>query len=182
MSNFPDKKTLSVAEAAKILGVGRGSVYNSIRTGELPSLKLGTRILIPTSKLRLIVDGNAIDQPIVEKETSEMPPRSKRTSTVEADTVANIIRYRKGLGLTYEDMAERMRAVGCEIHFSGVQKTEKSGRRITVEELAAYALVFGVGPDTLMGLPNSEPETASLKARIRLLQLSEEIRNLASIG
>jgi len=42
-----DKATVSVPEAAKIFGISRNLAYELARTGELPTLRLGRRILIP---------------------------------------------------------------------------------------------------------------------------------------
>ena len=43
--------TMTVEEAGKLLGIGRSSAYGAIRRGELPSLKIGRRILVPRSAL-----------------------------------------------------------------------------------------------------------------------------------
>ena len=42
-----DKLAFSVREAAESLGVSRAFIYEVVRTGELPSVRIGTRILIP---------------------------------------------------------------------------------------------------------------------------------------
>jgi excisionase family DNA binding protein len=42
-----DKLTYSVEEAAKLLGIGRNLCYEKVRTGEIPALKIGRRILVP---------------------------------------------------------------------------------------------------------------------------------------
>lgn len=42
-----DKVTISVPETAKILGISRNFAYFLARTGQLPTLKLGRRLLIP---------------------------------------------------------------------------------------------------------------------------------------
>jgi len=42
-----DKLTLTVKEAAKLLGIGRNLAYEMARRGELPALRFGRRILIP---------------------------------------------------------------------------------------------------------------------------------------
>jgi len=47
----PDRLTVSVEEAGKLLGIGRSSAYGVIRRGELPFLKIGRRILVPRSAL-----------------------------------------------------------------------------------------------------------------------------------
>lgn len=87
-----------------------------------------------------------------------MPPRMKKTLDAEKQLAANITKYRKERGLTYEGLAERMKAIGFELHFSGIQKSEKSGRRITVEELAAYSLALDVPVLELLGLASPDVE------------------------
>jgi excisionase family DNA binding protein len=50
MPRPPVRRTYTVPEAAKILGVGRRSVYELVRVGRLRALRLGAaghRILIP---------------------------------------------------------------------------------------------------------------------------------------
>ena len=42
---------LNVAEAAKLLQIGKGAAYEAVRTGDLPSIRVGRRILIPRQKL-----------------------------------------------------------------------------------------------------------------------------------
>jgi excisionase family DNA binding protein len=44
--------TCSVEQAASVLGVGRGHAYQSVKTGELPVIHLGRRVLVKTSALR----------------------------------------------------------------------------------------------------------------------------------
>ncbi len=42
-----NKLTLTVQEAASLLGLSRNSAYQGISTGEIPHIKVGKRILIP---------------------------------------------------------------------------------------------------------------------------------------
>ena len=46
-----ERKTITVEEAAKILGVSRGSAYVAVREGEIPSVRIGGRIVIPRAAL-----------------------------------------------------------------------------------------------------------------------------------
>lgn len=46
-----DRLTCSVEEAADALGIGRTLVFDLVRSGELQSLKVGRRRLIPTAAL-----------------------------------------------------------------------------------------------------------------------------------
>ncbi len=45
------KRTLTVDEAAAYLGVGRSKFYELVRTKQVPSVRIGRRILIPTREL-----------------------------------------------------------------------------------------------------------------------------------
>jgi len=43
--------TISVAKAAALLGISRNAAYQAIAAGELPALRLGRRLLVPTARL-----------------------------------------------------------------------------------------------------------------------------------
>jgi excisionase family DNA binding protein len=43
--------TLTVEEAAHALGIGRNSAYEAIRTGDIPSIRIGRRRLVPRAAL-----------------------------------------------------------------------------------------------------------------------------------
>lgn len=47
-----EKATISVAEAAKVLGIGRNLAYQLVRTGEIPAKRLGRRWLVLTQPLQ----------------------------------------------------------------------------------------------------------------------------------
>ena len=47
-----DKPTCSVPEASEVLGISRQSAYNAIHTGEIPVLRIGRRMVVPTAALR----------------------------------------------------------------------------------------------------------------------------------
>ena len=42
---------LSVPEVAEVLGISRAGAYELVRSGGFPSLKIGSRIVIPKDKL-----------------------------------------------------------------------------------------------------------------------------------
>jgi excisionase family DNA binding protein len=44
--------TISVEEAARVLGIGRNSAYVAVREGNLPAIKIGRRVRISTAVLR----------------------------------------------------------------------------------------------------------------------------------
>ena len=43
--------TLSVAEAAELVGISRTTAYELAQSGELPTIRLGRRILVPVNQL-----------------------------------------------------------------------------------------------------------------------------------
>lgn len=48
---------LSIKKAARLLGLSQASVYRAVRTGQIPSVRLGTRIVIPRAALdRMLAD------------------------------------------------------------------------------------------------------------------------------
>ncbi len=46
----------SVEEARKQLGLSKGLMYEAIRTGQVPSVRIGRRILIPRRALEQMLD------------------------------------------------------------------------------------------------------------------------------
>lgn len=52
-----DKLTITVAEAAKLLGISRGACYEAVRVGQIPSLRIGRRLLVPRHRLEAMIDG-----------------------------------------------------------------------------------------------------------------------------
>jgi excisionase family DNA binding protein len=50
-----DCLTLTVDEAAKVLGISRALAYELIASGEIPSLRLGRRIVVPRRALDLLL-------------------------------------------------------------------------------------------------------------------------------
>lgn len=49
IQNLP--ATLTVEQAAEVLGISRRSAYRAVERGELPTLRLGRRLLVPTARL-----------------------------------------------------------------------------------------------------------------------------------
>jgi excisionase family DNA binding protein len=43
--------TVTVPEAGRLLGIGRDAAYRAAERGEIPTLKLGRRIVVPVPKL-----------------------------------------------------------------------------------------------------------------------------------
>ena len=47
---------MTVEEAARYLQIGRGSAYEAARTGELPVIRIGRRILVSRAALRRMLE------------------------------------------------------------------------------------------------------------------------------
>lgn len=57
MSTSRSPETLTVEEAAAVLGISRGLAYEGVREGTIPSLRIGRRLLVPRKALdRLLGD------------------------------------------------------------------------------------------------------------------------------
>lgn len=54
---------LTVEEAAELLGISRGLAYELVRKGDLPSIRLGRRLVVPRRRLLALVDGGASETP-----------------------------------------------------------------------------------------------------------------------
>lgn len=55
-------RTMSVTEAARILGISRTTAYECVRSGDLPSVRLGGRIVVPTQAVeRLLAGGEPVN-------------------------------------------------------------------------------------------------------------------------
>jgi len=50
------KLTLSVPEAAKLLGISRGLCYERVKTGDIPVIKIGRRLLVPKRALEKLLE------------------------------------------------------------------------------------------------------------------------------
>jgi excisionase family DNA binding protein len=55
------KPTASVDEFKVVMGCGRSQAYQFIRQGGIRTLRIGNRILIPTSAIRSMLDGTPQD-------------------------------------------------------------------------------------------------------------------------
>jgi excisionase family DNA binding protein len=47
----PDKPTFTVEEVGQILGVSRAAAYRAAQRGEIPTLRVGRRLLVPRTAL-----------------------------------------------------------------------------------------------------------------------------------
>ena len=52
-----EKKAVSVIEAARLLGIGRNLAYDAVARGEIPSIRVGSRILIALASIDKMLAG-----------------------------------------------------------------------------------------------------------------------------
>ncbi len=56
-----ERQTVTVAEAAEIFGVTPHTIYQQVKTGAVPCIKLGRRIVVPRKALnRLLEEGATV--------------------------------------------------------------------------------------------------------------------------
>ncbi len=68
-----DTLTVSVAQAADLLGVGRGSMYQAVRAGIVPALRVGRkpRFRIPRAAIQRLLNDPARFSLVNERRTEE---------------------------------------------------------------------------------------------------------------
>jgi excisionase family DNA binding protein len=54
LENYKD--VLEVREVSEVLRLGKNKTYKLIRSGQIPSIKLGAKILVPKKKLLAMLD------------------------------------------------------------------------------------------------------------------------------
>jgi excisionase family DNA binding protein len=66
LADLGDRATLTVSETAELLGVSRDVAYESARRGEIPTLRLGRRVLVSVPRLLTLlgapIDGADVDE------------------------------------------------------------------------------------------------------------------------
>ncbi len=51
LPDIQNRATISVEEAGTLIGVGRSAAYEAARSGQLPTRRLGRRLLVPVPAL-----------------------------------------------------------------------------------------------------------------------------------
>jgi excisionase family DNA binding protein len=59
VTSAEERLTLTVEEAASLLGISRAFAYESVHRGDIPSIRLGRRILIPRTALIRLAEGES---------------------------------------------------------------------------------------------------------------------------
>lgn len=51
-----ERLTLTIEETAKVLGIGRQLAYDKVKTGEIPVIRIGRRLLVPRRALEKLLE------------------------------------------------------------------------------------------------------------------------------
>ena len=62
-SELPVRLTMSVEEAAIVLGISRTFAYEAVARGEIPCIRIGRRILVPRVALNRLLESAGVDGP-----------------------------------------------------------------------------------------------------------------------
>lgn len=57
-TDWRERSTLSIEEAATVVGIGRSAAYAAAHSGDLPTVRIGRRMLVPTARLRAMLGEN----------------------------------------------------------------------------------------------------------------------------
>jgi excisionase family DNA binding protein len=55
----PERRVVTLSEAATILRISRGSAYEAAKRKEIPTVRIGRRLLVPAAALERMLAGNA---------------------------------------------------------------------------------------------------------------------------
>ena len=59
---FQGRATYTIEEVAKILGIGRNTAYEAARTGQIPVIRIGKRLLVPAIGLDKMLSSTTTDR------------------------------------------------------------------------------------------------------------------------
>jgi excisionase family DNA binding protein len=79
MTVLNECQTFTVAEAARLLGLGRSATYDGCKSGTIPAIRIGRRILVPKQALEkmLVYGKTSVDAWLVSQESE--PVRARRS-------------------------------------------------------------------------------------------------------
>jgi len=63
LTHLQGRATISVSDAAALLGISRNTAYDAARSGQLPILRLGHRLLVPVPALLRMLESEETREP-----------------------------------------------------------------------------------------------------------------------
>lgn len=55
LDRLKQEPTCDVEDAAAVLGISRGSAYQGVKSGDIPSIRIGHRLRVPTRALLAMI-------------------------------------------------------------------------------------------------------------------------------
>ena len=97
--------------------------------------------------------------------------KQRNTNNVDATglTVAANVKRLRG-GLSFPELSRRLSAIGRPLPVIALRRIEEGNRNVTVDDLMAFAIVFGVSPLTLL-----MPEYASRDITTRITGYPDQV-------
>lgn len=59
MPETAERRTYTIEEAARLLGIGRNHGYEAAKRGDIPTIRMGKRLLVPKAALDRMLGGEA---------------------------------------------------------------------------------------------------------------------------
>jgi excisionase family DNA binding protein len=84
-----ERLTLSVEEAAEVLGIGRTLAYEAVRRGDIPTVRIGRRHLVPREALDQLLGSVTTNGERSRAESAVDPQQPKASSTGMCSTRLN---------------------------------------------------------------------------------------------
>jgi excisionase family DNA binding protein len=69
--------TITVTHAAKLLGIGKNQAYKAAASGELPVVRIGHRLLVPTARVLMMLGVQVSEPPSRVKSAAKRRIRSR---------------------------------------------------------------------------------------------------------
>jgi excisionase family DNA binding protein len=57
MEKLDDRLTYDLREAGRLLGLGRNAIYEAAKTKQVPTIRIGRRLLVPKAALERLLAG-----------------------------------------------------------------------------------------------------------------------------
>ncbi len=98
-----ERQTYTVDQAAALLCISRNSAYKAVRRGEIPTIKIGRRLLVPRAALERMLAGEAsvASQGVITAGRAQHAPRVRPPSILDDARhrilVAEVRRLRDGI-------------------------------------------------------------------------------------
>jgi excisionase family DNA binding protein len=65
LAEGPEPATMSIPTAARLLGISRSAGYRAAACGQIPTIRIGRRLLVPTARLHQLLGITDHDSPAV---------------------------------------------------------------------------------------------------------------------